>query len=117
MKTSIVIVVLAMFAALAWYLLPSPPRADVEAASAGHAGHAGDPAAVSEGVVLSVDRAANMVTISHGPLLNLGMPPMTMGFRVGDSALFKQIKVGDKVKFHADTIGGGFTATNIEIAN
>ena len=55
--------------------------------------------------------------ISHGPLHNLGTPPMTMGFRVGDPAWPEQLKPGDKVKFHADAIGGAFTATSIEIAN
>jgi Cu/Ag efflux protein CusF len=117
MKTLIVIVVLAMFAAFAWYLLPSSPRADAEQPSGGHAGHAGDPAAVSEGVVLSVDRAARMVSISHGPLRNLGMPPMTMGFQVADPAMFDRLKTGDRVKFHANAVGGVFTATSIEIAN
>ena len=117
MKTSIVAVVVAVFAAFAWFMLPAPPRADVEAASGGHADHAGDPTALADGVVLSVDRAASIVTISHGPLLNLGMPPMTMGFGVGDPALLGRIKAGDKVRFHAHAIGGAFTATSIEIAN
>lgn len=114
MKTWIVAAVVAAFA---WFMLPTPPRPQTEPTSGGHAGHAGDPAAISEGVVLSVDRAANMVTISHGPLHNLGMPPMTMGFRVADPAMLDRLKPGDKVKFHADTIGGAFTATSIEIAN
>jgi hypothetical protein len=44
MKTLAIIVVLAMFAAFAWYLylLPSPPRTDAEQPPGGHAGHAGD---------------------------------------------------------------------------
>ena len=117
MKTLIIVVVLALFAAFAWSLLPTPPRADAEQGSGGHARHAGDPTALADGTVLSVDRAASIVTISHGPLLNLGMPPMTMGFGVGDPALLGRIKAGDKVRFHAHAIGGAFTATSIEIAN
>ena len=117
MKTLIAAALIAAFIAFTWYLLPSPPRADFEAASGGHAGHAGDPAAVSEGVVLSVDRAARSVTINHGPLRNLGMPPMTMGFQVADPAMLDRLKAGDKVKFHADAVGGALTATSIEIAN
>ena len=117
MKTLVVVAVLAMFVAFAWFMLPAPPRTDAEQPSGGHAGHAGDPAAVSEGVVLSVDRAARSVTINHGLLRNLGMPPMTMGFQVADPAMLDRLKTGDRVKFHADTIGGAFTATSIEIAN
>jgi Cu/Ag efflux protein CusF len=117
MKSMIVAVVVAASTAFAWYLLPSPPRADAGQVSGGHADHAVGPTALADGMVLSVDRAAGIVTISHGPLLNLGMPPMTMGFGVGDPALLGKIKAGDKVRFHADAIGGAFTATSIEIAN
>ena len=116
-KKLIVAAAVAAFAAFAWYLLPTPPRSVAEQPSGGHAGHAGDPAAVSEGVVLSVDRTANMVTISHGSLYNLLMPPMTMGFQVADPALLLDIKAGDKVRFHADAVGGALIASNIEIAN
>ncbi len=116
MKTMIAAAVVAAFAAYAWYLLPSPPRADAEQISAGHANHGGDPNALSDGVVLSVDRIAKVVTIRHGPLQNLGMPPMTMEFQVEAPALLEQIKAGDKVRFHAHAIGGAFTVTSIEIA-
>ncbi len=113
----IVAAAVAAFAAFAWFMLPTPPRPEPEPPSAGHAGHAVDPTALAEGVVLSVDRAAKGVTISHGPLRNLGMPPMTMAFQVGDPAVLERIKAGDKVRFHADAVGGAFTASNIEIAN
>jgi Cu/Ag efflux protein CusF len=107
----------AAFAAFAWFMLPTPPRPEPRPAPGGHAGHAGDPAAVSDGVVVSVDRAAKSITISHGALLNLGMPPMTMAFRAGDAVFPEHLKPGDRINFHADAIGGVFTASNIEIAN
>ena len=113
MKKPIVFALVAAAAAFAWFSLPSAPPPAAE----GHAGHAGDPAVLADGVVVSVDSAASMVTIRHGPLVNLGMPPMTMGFQVADPAMFDRLKTGDRVKFHADTIGGAFTATRIEIAN
>lgn len=37
--------------------------------------------ATSDGTVKKIDRAAGKITISHGPLENLGMPAMTMVFR------------------------------------
>lgn len=116
MKTMTVAVVVAAFAAFAWYLLPSPPRADAEHISGGHANHAGDPNALADGVVLSVDRIARSVTIRHGPLQNLGMPSMTMAFQVGDPAILEGVKPGDKVTFHVDAIGGAFTAMSIKTA-
>lgn len=100
-----------VFAAFAWLSLPPPPRPAGE--PSGHA-HAGDTAFLADGVVVSVDRKAGMVTISHGPLQNLGMPPMTMGFAVADRASLETLVVGAKVKFHADVLDGAFVATRIE---
>lgn len=99
------------FAAFAWLSLPPAPRPEGE--QPGHA-HGGDPAALADGVVLSLDRAAGEITISHGRLYHLGMPPMTMAFRAGDRALLDQVKSGDKVRFHADVLGGAFIVTRIE---
>jgi Cu/Ag efflux protein CusF len=117
MKTLIVVVAIAAFAAYAWYLLPSPLRADVEQPAAEHVEHPGDPFALAIGMVVSVDRVLNSVTISHGPLYNLRMPPMTMGFLVADPALLQGIEAGQKVKFHADTIGGTLVVMKIETMN
>lgn len=117
MKKLIVAAFVLAVGAFAWFSLPSAPRPPGEAPSGGHASHAGDPSAFSDGVVLSVDRSANALTISHGPLHNLGMPPMTMGFQAGDPALLERIKPGDKVRFHVDVIGGAFTVMSIEPVN
>jgi Cu(I)/Ag(I) efflux system protein CusF len=107
----VMIAALGVFAAFAWLSLPAPPRPAGE--PSGHA-HGGDPRALADGVVLSIDRATSRITISHGPLDILGMPPMTMGFRVGDPALLENVNLGDKVKFHVDVIGDAFTVTKIE---
>jgi len=117
MKALTVAAAVAAFAAFAWFMLPTPPRPDPGPPSGGHGGHAVDPAVLADGVVLSVDRAAKSVTISHGPLRNLGMPPMTMAFQIGDPAVLEWIRPGDKLKFHADAVGGAFTVSSIEIAN
>jgi Cu/Ag efflux protein CusF len=42
------------------------------------------------------------IAITHGPLLNLGMPAMTVTFVVQDRALLKGVKTGDRVRFRAE---------------
>lgn len=73
-------------------------------------------AALSEGTVKNVDKAAGKITISHGPLNNLGMPPMTMAFRAAQPAALEQLKAGDRIRFIAERVEGVFTVTTLEIA-
>jgi len=71
---------------------------------------------LSDGEIRKVDRDAKKITIKHGPLANLDMPPMTMVFQVSDPALLDQVKPGDKVKFQADKVGGRYIVTRMEKA-
>jgi Cu/Ag efflux protein CusF len=73
-------------------------------------------AALSEGEVRKIDQEAKKLTIRHGPLANLDMPPMTMVFQVQDPAMLEQVKVGDRIRFQADKVGGAYTVTRIEPA-
>ena len=70
--------------------------------------------ALSDGEVRKVDKDAKKITIKHGPLANLDMPPMTMVFQVEDPAMLDQVKAGDKVKFQAEKVGAAYTVTKIE---
>ena len=72
--------------------------------------------AMSEGVVRRIDAANAKITLKHGPIVNLDMPPMTMVFRVQPPELLGGIKVGDKVRFHAEDIDGAYTVTAIQPA-
>lgn len=69
---------------------------------------------MSEGEVRRVDVEAAKLTIRHGDIRNLGMPPMTMVFQAKDPALLAKVKAGDKVRFHAEKIGGAYVVTAIE---
>ena len=69
---------------------------------------------LADGEIRKVDKDAKKITIKHGPLPNLDMPPMTMVFQVKDSALLDKVKAGDKVKFQAEKVGGAYTVTKIE---
>ncbi|HWI84123.1 copper-binding protein [Ramlibacter sp.] len=71
---------------------------------------------MSEGEVRKVDVAAKKITLKHGPLKNLDMPPMTMAFQVQDPALLAKVKAGDKVRFVAANPGGRLTITQLEVA-
>jgi Cu(I)/Ag(I) efflux system protein CusF len=91
--------------------------------SAGHDSHhpAGAKAvqasnALTKGEVRKVDKEAGKVTIKHGPLENLGMPAMTMVYRVKDPAMLDRLKAGDKIDFAADKINGAYTVTQVKPA-
>ncbi|WP_332814027.1 copper-binding protein [Ramlibacter sp.] len=82
--------------------------------------HAPGPAAVAaadmtDGEVRKIDRDAGKVTLRHGPIRNLDMPPMTMVFKATDPKLLDKVKVGDKVRFVAGRgEGGGFSVEALE---
>jgi Cu(I)/Ag(I) efflux system protein CusF len=72
-------------------------------------------AETSDGEVRKVDKAQGKVTIKHGEIKNLDMPPMTMVFMVKDKAALDTLKVGDRVKFVAGKEGGTYTVTEIQV--
>jgi len=71
---------------------------------------------LADGEVRKVDKDAQKITIRHGPMPGVDMPAMTMVYRVKDAAMLDQVKAGDRVKFHAEKVGGAFTVTKIEPA-
>jgi Cu(I)/Ag(I) efflux system periplasmic protein CusF len=74
-------------------------------------------AAMTEAEVRKVDMQAKKITLKHGEIKNLDMPPMTMVFQVNDPALLEKVKTGDKVKFAAEKRDGTYTVTAIEPQN
>lgn len=80
-----------------------------------HNGTADHAAMLTEGVVKKVDKAQGKLTIKHGPLENLGMPAMTMVYRVQDASWLDQVKAGDNIRFLADRVNGVFTVTTLEV--
>ncbi len=70
--------------------------------------------ALSEGEVRRIDKTAGTITIKHGPLANVDMPPMTMSFAVKDRAALDKVKVGDKVRFRVEKEGTGYVVTRLE---
>jgi Cu(I)/Ag(I) efflux system protein CusF len=72
--------------------------------------------ALTEGEVRRIDKSAKKITIRHGTIPNLDMPPMTMVFQVADPVLLDTVKPGDKIRFAAEKVAGGYAATWIETA-
>jgi Cu(I)/Ag(I) efflux system protein CusF len=74
--------------------------------------------AMVKGVVKKIDGAAGKVTLTSGPIKSLDMNDdnMTMVYRVQDSAMLSQVKVGDKVQFQASSANGQIMVTKIEKA-
>ena len=69
---------------------------------------------MSEAEVRKVDVGAGKITLKHGEIKNLDMPPMSMVFQVKDPALLGNVKSGDKVRFTADKINGAYTVLTLE---
>ena len=106
MKPSIIA---ALLLALA---IPLPSLAD----DAHHRATSQASGSLTAGEVRKVDKDAKKITIRHGAIQNLDMPPMTMVFQVKDPAMLEQVKAGDKVRFTAEKAAGAFTVTHIETA-
>ena len=70
----------------------------------------------AQGEVRKVDKAAGKISLKHGEIKNLDMPPMSMVFQVQDPALLNKVKAGDKVLFTADKIDGNYTVMSIELS-
>ena len=82
--------------------------------SAHHPAAAASAADMTEGEIRKVDKDAKKLTIKHGEIKNLDMPPMTMVFQVKDKAWLDKLKAGDKVRFQAEKQGADYVVTVIE---
>lgn len=71
---------------------------------------------MSEGEIRKVDTENKKITIKHGDIKNLDMPGMTMVFQIKDPAMLDKVKVGDKVRFSAEKVGGAIVVTDIQPA-
>jgi len=86
-----------------------------------HSAHhpASGPAAsadMADGEVRKVDKGAMKLTIKHGEIKSLDMPPMTMVFQVKDGALLDALKAGDKIRFVAEKTATGYAVIELRLA-
>lgn len=66
--------------------------------------------------VRKIDKDTKKITLKHGDIKNLGMPNMTMVFRVKDPAMLDKVQVGDKVRFKAEMPGGALLITELQLS-
>lgn len=67
----------------------------------------------ADGEVRRIDPEAGKVTLRHGEIRSLDMPPMTMVFHA-DKALLGRVKVGDTVRFKAVQEAGKYMVTDMQ---
>ena len=102
---------------------PALAQSPAAAATDSHSGHHPAAAAsttpqaeLSEGEITRWDPRTLRLTLKHGEIKNLEMPPMTMVFRVADASVVGDLKPGDKVRFRAEQISGAYHVQRIEKA-
>lgn len=100
-------------------LAQAPAAAAADSHSSHHPAAAASPAPqgeLSEGEITRWDPRTLRLTLKHGEIKNLEMPPMTMVFRVADASVVGDLKPGDKVRFRAEQISGAYHVQRIEKA-
>ena len=68
---------------------------------------------MSQGEIVKLDKAAGRVTLKHGEIKNLDMPPMSMVFRVREAKMLDGVAVGDRVRFVAEKVNGQYLLTTL----
>ena len=71
---------------------------------------------MTEGVIKKIDTGTGKITIKHGPIVNLDMPPMSMVFGVQDPALLDGLAKGDNVKFYVVDKDGKMVIEELQAA-
>ena len=109
---------LALTAALALPLAVSLPAAGQTTAPAaampmGGMTHSVD---MAEGVIRKISKDTGKLTIKHGPIKSMDMPPMTMVFTAKDPAMLDKVAVGDKIRFVVVEQGGQMVVTELRTA-
>jgi Cu/Ag efflux protein CusF len=68
----------------------------------------------TKGSIKKIDEKAGKVTIIHEELVDLGMPAMTMVFKLANADMLKQLAVGKDVEFVADRVQGKLTVVKLK---
>jgi len=69
---------------------------------------------LTDGEVRKIDKEAGKLTIRHGEIKHLDMPPMTMVFVAKDKSMLDKVKAGDKVRFMVIHENGQMIVTDLQ---
>jgi len=69
---------------------------------------------MADGVVRRIDLDNNKITIRHGEIKALDMPPMTMVFVAKQPDLLKKLAPGDEIQFEAFEVNGQYSVGKIQ---
>lgn len=85
---------------------PTPQaHGNMQSSPAGHVG---------VGVVRSIDANSRVLIIAHQAIAGMGMPAMTMPFRVDDAVVISGVKAGDTVAFVLTSNPQGTVITSLQ---
>lgn len=70
---------------------------------------------LTDGVAKKVDQKGGKITLQHGEVANVKMPPMTMSYRVKQAQQLESIHAGDKVRFAMDKVNDEFVVVHIKV--
>ena len=88
------------------YATPPASRAVLSSKSVQQVGY-------STGEIKTIDTKQGLVTLKHRSIDNLGMPDMTMVFRLVHPEQAVSFKVGDMVRFKAERVNGLLVITEL----
>ena len=71
---------------------------------------------LNQGEVRKVDVQNRKLTLRHGPIAVMAMPPMTMVFGVIEGVSLQGLAAGDKVEFVVEQRNGEFVVTRLQKA-
>ena len=71
---------------------------------------------LNQGEVRKVDVENRKLTLRHGPIAVMAMPPMTMVFDVVEGVSLQGLAAGDKVEFVVEQRNGDFVITGLQKA-
>jgi len=103
----------AMSCAMAVVVMPALAGGDMSGMMASDASMSAQDAKLTDAEVKEIDTGRRLVTLKHGALDNIGMPPMTMAFKAGDPAMMPSLHVGDKVRVRVENVNGTLTIVKL----